>query len=133
MVDTVRRTPERDQTIRLYQSVVDADRDRAVADITAVEGRLMLFGFGTAPDALIRDAALWLIRWVAAEQPAGGPRQDQMEAKAVELRDHVDLMSARSRKDDRREAGNSLKLAEEAGQLGEEYRAVWRSLLYESA
>jgi hypothetical protein len=84
VVPHLMRQPDPIGTRRLYQQATGVDRDRAREDVELVADRLAPLCIAAAHvpggDALVRNAARWLVDWVAAGRARGGPLRD------VELR-----------------------------------------------
>lgn len=96
------------------------DRDRAEADIAAVEARLGLFL--DAPDALVLGTARWLVRWVAANRPPSGPEHAAVEDKVRALTDsYRDVVGLAKERDP--------DVQETIFGLSEEYETAWARLL----
>lgn len=78
-----RGLPDEEETHRLYRRATGADLDRGRADVAAVVERLV--PLSSASEDLVREAAGWLVRWVAAGRPDHGPRHDLVEARFAAL------------------------------------------------
>jgi hypothetical protein len=123
IVRSISSSPDREETLRLYCAVGGVDRDRAIADVAAVDARLGLLL--NAPDALVRDAARSLVRWVASGRPASGPQQVPLEDKVMEMLEYRDRLSGKLGEPN----GNALRVAEDLSRLSDEYEAAWRRVL----
>lgn len=103
----LRQLPDDEQTRRLYRQATGADHDRSRADLGAVADRLSFLAGHS--EALVRQAARWLVWWVASDRPARGTQHGLVEARFAALMD--------------------AQLDASSEQLFTEYEQAWRALL----